>query len=270
MSERTTRRFILTAWALFTLLPIYWILDLSFQKEISFPPNIVPTDPSIYHYTSLLNEKLILTGILNSLIVSLVAAAVSVFITTMAGYAFSRLKFWGKKLLFVGVLMAFLLPPNLNIIPIFSLFSELGILGSRIGMVFLYQLLATPLNIFLFMNYFNTVEDAIVESAILDGAGVFARYFRIFLPLAKPALVAGFIFAFRFSWSEYVYATTMVSENSKILFTAALERAIFSGQYTVNFGYMASGAIFLAIPVVIILLFGQRYLELGLQLGGVD
>lgn len=270
MSEKTSRRLILSFWAVFTLLPFYWILDLSFQKEISFPPDVVPLNPSLYHYSSLLDEKLVVTGILNSLLVSIVAAGVSVLITTMAGYAFASLKFRGKKLLFLGVLMAFLLPPNLNIIPIYSLFSEMGILGTRLGMVFLYQLLATPINIFLFMNYFNTVEDAIVESAILDGAGVFARYYKIFVPLAKPALVAGFIFAFRFAWSEYVYATTMVSDNSKILFTAALERAIFSGQYTVNFGYMASGAVFLAVPVLVILLFGQRYLELGLQLGGVD
>lgn len=270
MSEKTNRILILCFWAAFTLLPFYWILDLSFQKQISFPPDIFPTDPSLYHYTSLVNERLVITGILNSLLVSLVAAGVSVLITTMAGYAFASLKFRGKKILFFGVLMAFLLPPNLNIIPIYSLFSELGILGSRVGMVFLYQLLATPINIFLFMNYFNTVDDAIVESAVLDGAGVYARYYKIFVPLAKPALVAGFIFAFRFAWSEYVYATTMVSDNSKILFTAALERAVFSGQYTVNFGYMASGAIFLAIPVLVILLFGQRYLELGLQLGGVD
>ncbi len=270
MTEKRVRIFILVAWAIFTLLPIYWVLDISFQPEISFPPQLAPLNPSLTHYTSLLNERLVVTGLLNSLLVSVVAALVSVVITTMAGYAFARLEFKGKKLLFIGLLMAFLLPPNLNIVPIFSLFSELGILGSRYGMVFLYQLLVTPLNIFLFMNYFNTVEDAIVESAILDGAGVFQRYYRIFMPLAKPALVAGFIFAFRFSWSEYVYATTMVSDNSKILFTAALERAIFSGQYTVNFGYMASGAMFLALPVVVILLFGQKYLELGLQLGGVD
>src|SRR6056297_2831791 len=106
MSEKTNRIMILSFWAAFTLLPFYWILDLSFQKQITFPPDIFPANPSLYHYTNLVNERLVVTGIINSLLVSLVAAAVSVLITTMAGYAFASLKFKGKKILFFGVLMA--------------------------------------------------------------------------------------------------------------------------------------------------------------------
>ena len=127
-----------------------------------------------------------------------------------------------------------------------------------------------PLNTFLFTNYFDTVKDPIVEAAIVDGAGPVKRFYRIFLPLSKPALIAGFLFAFRFAWMEYLYGATFIKEPSKRLFPAALKVAVRSTQYNLDYGVMTAGGILLLVPTLLILIFGQKYLETGLQLGGTD
>lgn len=270
MSEKATRIILLVAYSIFSLLPIYWVTSLSLQQKISFPPKIVPTNPTISHYTGLITEPGILISILNSVFVGLSVGFISVLISSMAGYAFSKLEFRGKRVIFLGVILTFLLPPQLNIVPLYSLFAEMSLLNNRLGMIFLYQILVLPLNIFLFINYFDTVKKAIVESAIIDGAGPIRRYYKIFIPLSKPAIIAAFIFGFRFSWAEYVFATTFIRSEPKMLFTAALKRTVFAGQYTINYDYMAAGAILLLIPTLLVLIYGQKYLQIGLQLGGVD
>lgn len=270
MSEKSTRIIMLVAYSIFSLLPLYWLTSLSFQQEISFPPKPVPTNPTLSHYIGLVTESGVPIAIMNSIFVGLSVGFISVVISSMAGYAFSKLEFPGKKIIFLGVIMTFLLPPQLNIVPLYSLFAEMSLLNSRLGMIFLYQILVLPLNIFLFLNYFETIKEAIVESAIIDGAGPIRRYYKIFIPLSKPAIIAAFIFGFRFSWAEYVFATTFIRSESNMLFTAALKRAVHAGQYTINYDYMAAGAILLLIPTLIVLIYGQKYLQIGLQLGGVD
>lgn len=127
-----------------------------------------------------------------------------------------------------------------------------------------------PLNTFLFTNYFDTVEKPVVDAAIVDGAGPIKRFYKIFLPLSKPALIAGFLFAFRFAWMEYLYGATFIKEPAKRLFPAALKVAVRSTQYSVDYGIMTAGGILLLVPTLMILIFGQKYLEAGLQLGGTD
>jgi multiple sugar transport system permease protein len=270
MSEKKTRILILISYSLFTLLPIYWIANLSVQEQVSFPPSYIPTDLSISSYVDLLTTSNIVTSILNSLMVATLSAFVSVVVCSMAGYVFSQLQMPFKKFFFGAVLITLLLPPALNIIPMYSVFSELGWLNSRLAIVFIYQLSNMPLNTFLFTNYFDTVEDPIVEAAIVDGAGPVKRFYRIFLPLSKPALIAGFLFAFRFAWMEYLYGATFIKEPSKRLFPAALKVAVRSTQYNLDYGVMTAGGILLLVPSLLILIFGQKYLETGLQLGGVD
>ncbi|MBS3788736.1 carbohydrate ABC transporter permease [Candidatus Bipolaricaulota bacterium] len=270
MSEKTSRILILISYSIFTLLPIYWTTNLSFQKDVSFPPTYFPDDFGVVNYINLLNTRGIVTSILNSLMVAALSALVSIIVCSMAGYAFSQLEMWGKKFLFGAVLATLLLPPTLNIIPMYSVFSELGWLNSRLAMVLLYQLSNMPLNTFLFTNYFDTIEEPIVESAIVDGAGPFRRFVSIFIPLSKPAVIAGYLFAFRFSWMEYLFGATFIKAPSKRLFPAALKVAVRSSQYSVDYGIMTAGGILLLVPTLLILVFGQRYLEAGLQLGGVD
>lgn len=269
-SEEAKRLAMLAVWVFFCLVPFYWVGTLSFQPEISFPPSWFPTDPTLTHYVDLLSRTGIQTAIINSLTVSVVGAIVGVMVGSLAGYSFSRMDFKWKSIAFLAVMLAFQLPPYLNIVPLYSLFGKVGLLDSRIGMIILYQISILPLNIFLFMNYFSTIEDSIVESATLDGCNHFERFYKIIMPLSKPALIAGFIFGFRFLWSEYVFATTFIRSKSKMLFTAALYRAVYAGQYTVNYRFMAAGSLILVIPTLIILIGGQKYLRTGLQLGGVS
>ncbi|MCF7890517.1 carbohydrate ABC transporter permease [Candidatus Bipolaricaulota bacterium] len=270
MSEKATRVMILIGYALFSLLPLYWLASVSFQQEFNFPPKPLPTDPTLSHYTTLFSKPSLVVSIINSILIGIMTAILSVLISSMAAYAFGKLKFAGKKIVFLGVILTFLLPPNLNIVPLYSLFAEMGLLDNRFALIFLYQILILPLNIFLFINYFDTIKESIVESAIVDGAGPIRRFYRIFLPLSKPAIVAGFIFGFRFSWGEYIFAQTFIRSRAQMLFPATLQQAVYGGQYTVNYDLMAAGAMVLLVPTLAVLIFGQDYLEIGLQLGGVD
>lgn len=261
------RRIIVGIWAIFALLPVYWMFNLSFQKSISFPPKMIPWPVNIQNYLQLLANPIIPISLVNSIMVATIGGVLNIGIAALAGYAFSRLEFKGKLFLFTLVLITFLMPPHINVIPLYLLYSKLGLLDSLFGITILMQITILPLNIFLFMNYFGTIPDSILDSAKIDGCGHLRIFSNIVLPMSKPALIAAFIFAFRFIWSDYVFPVTFLSSPDKLLYTAGLSRAT-TLEYGMNYKLAVAGSMILLIPTLLIVIFGQRYLREGFKVRG--
>lgn len=256
-------------WAVFCLFPIFWIFDLSItpnEKAMAFPPKLVTT-PTLGNYIHVLGNPNLLGSVCNSLVVATSAAVLAVILTCLAGYAFSRYDFRGKGFLLSLVLGIYMIYPLANVIPIFNMFSKLGLTDSRLGLILVDQSLFLPLNLFLFKNYFDTFPDEIGDAAVIDGYGPFQTFRKIFLPLAAPAMVTAFIFAFRFAWNEFVLAQTLVMSPSKQVFMAQIYN--FMGLKRVQWGYLGAVLIIALIPVLIILIFFQRRLVRGMTAGAV-
>jgi multiple sugar transport system permease protein len=270
-SINAVRLSILVLWALFCINPLFWVFSTAFkpnEETTKFPPALFPEEPTIGNFEYIVSDPLLFRSLLNSLFVSVSAALLCVLISAMAGYAFSRYHFKGKHFLMGLILGSFLIPPEVNIIPIYiEFFKIFGTTDSLIELVIVYQVLILPLNIFLFKNYFDTIPLELSESALVDGCSYFQAFFRIVIPLSKPAVAAASIFAFRFAWDEFIFPVTFISSSRNNVFSAAIYN--FVGLYQVQYGYLSAAIVIMSVPPIIILLLFQRHIITGLKMGGL-
>lgn len=271
VNSRSVKLSILIIWAIICITPIFWIFSTAFkpnEEATQFPPTLFPNQATLDNFSYILSDEILFRSILNSLFVSIAAAVLCVVISALAGYAFSRYQFKGKNVLMGLLLGSFLIPPVVNIVPIYVEFSYLfGTTNSLLELVVVYQLLILPLNVFLFKNYFDTIPLELEESALVDGCYRFQAFYKIALPLSAPAIVASAIFAFRFAWDEFIFALTFISSPDKNVFAAAIYN--FVGLYEVQYGYLAAAIVIMCIPPIIILAIFQKQIISGLKMGGI-
>ncbi len=258
----------LIIYTLFTLFPIYWVFTTSIKSSkelVSFPPSLIPKSISFEHYKFVFTKTNLLRGIVNSLIISGLTTFISLVLASLAGYAFSRFNFRGKKVILATILGLYLIPPLINVIPLFLMFNKLGLLNSRLGLVLAYQAMTLPLATFLLRNYFDGIPVEIEEAALMDGCTRLEALRRVVLPLAVPGLSVAAIFSFIISWNEFVLALNFLFSDS--LKTVQLVIMGFVKLYRIDWGALTAAMVIGMIPVLIFLIVAQRYLIAGL-LGG--
>ena len=272
---------ILTFFLTSILFPFYWMVSSSFKSQaeiggrqpVYFPSALRldayrelfdPSHPSFQNFS---------VNILNSLIVSVPTALIAVILSVLGAYAIARLKFKGKNVFLNGVLMVYLLPGVLLIIPLFSMLANIG---DRLGfnvqdnlgvLVVTYLAQTLPVAMYMLTNYFRTIPDEIEQAALIDGCSRLGVIWRVTLPLAIPALVSVFIYTFMIAWNEFLYA--LIFLNSRDLFTMPIKvNTIFNDPSPRPHVVMAASTI-MTIPVVVLFLALERFLEEGLTAGGV-
>jgi len=258
----------LIGYLLFTVVPIYWVFATSFKPStevMSFPPTLLPHTLSLENYVAVFTQTHLGRGVVNSLIVSLVTTALALFIAALAAYSFTRFRFRGKYFLLNTVLGLYLIPPLIGIIPLFLLFNKLGLLNNLFGLALAYQSLVLPLLTFMLRNYFEGIPVEIEEAAMIDGCSQLEVLRRITLPLAVPGLATAAIFAFIFSWNEFVIALTLLLRED--LKTVQLVIMEFVKLHRIEWGQLTAAMVVGMVPVLIVIIFAQRYLISGL-LGG--
>lgn len=258
---------ILTAYSIFVILPIVWVLVTSLQPGGTVRFGFIPRKVTFDNYNYLLTNALMLRTMLNSLIVSILSMILSVGVSAMAGYAFSRYRFRGRNILMSVILGLFMIPIVVNIIPLYSMLQRFGWLNTYQGLIIPYQALILPLNVFLMKNFFDTIPVALEESALVDGCSKIGAFAKVTLPLTWPGLAVASMFAFRFSWNEFVFAITFISGKQMRTFQAGLYW--FLGLEKASWGYLTAGVIIGMIPVVVMFLIFQRQFIEGLTMGGV-
>jgi multiple sugar transport system permease protein len=272
---------ILTFFLTSILFPFYWMVSSSFKSQaeiggrqpVYFPSALRldayrelfdPTHPSFQNFS---------VNILNSLMVSVPTALIAVILSVLGAYAIARLKFKGKNVFLNGVLMVYLLPGVLLIIPLFSMLANIG---DRLGfnvqdnlgvLVVTYLAQTLPVAMYMLTNYFRTIPDEIEQAALIDGCSRLGVIWRVTLPLAIPALVSVFIYTFMIAWNEFLYA--LIFLNSRDLFTMPIKvNTIFNDPSPRPHVVMAASTI-MTIPIVVLFLALERFLEEGLTAGGV-
>jgi multiple sugar transport system permease protein len=252
-------------YAALVLVPILIVLSASLDP--AGLPRLIPQDLTTEHYRQILGDPKLLRAAINSLIVAGGSTALSVLIAAMAGYAFSRYAFPGKGVLVGVILGIFMIPVSVNIIPLYVMLQRLGWLNTYQGLIIPYQALILPLNVWLLKNFFDTIPRELEEAAWVDGAGPLTAFWRVTLPLIWPGVAVASMFAFRFSWNDFVFAATFTSTSSMRTWQAAMYT--FLGLERTDWGPLTAGVVIGMLPVLVLfIVFQRRFIE-GLTLGAV-
>ena len=263
------------------LFPFYWMISSSSKTyaEIgSREPVYIPSALRLDAYKELFdpnNESFwnFGTNILNSLKVAIPAALIAVILSTLGAYAIARLRFRGKDILLNSILLIYLFPGVLLIIPLFAMLAQIG---SRLGfdvqdnlpvLIMTYLAQTLPVALYMLANYFRTIPEEIEQAGLIDGCSRLGIIWRITLPLAIPALVSVAIYAFMIAWNEFLYAFIFL--NNRDLFTMPIKiNTIFNDPSPRPHVVMAASTV-MTLPVVFLFLAFEKYLEQGLTAGGV-
>jgi len=272
---------VLTFFLISVLFPFYWMVSSSFKsyaeiggREAVYIPSALRWDA--YQELFDVNNPAFqnfLTNIINTIKVAVPTSLIAVFLSVLGSYAIARLHFRGKNFLLNGILLVYLFPGVLLIIPLFAMLAQIGdAIGFNIQdnlavLVLTYLAQTLPVALYMLTNYFRTIPDEIEQAALIDGCSRFEVMWRITLPLAVPALITVGIYTFMIAWNEFLYA--MVFLNDHNLFTMPLKiSTIFNDPDPRPHVVMAASTI-MTIPIILLFLLMERHLTEGLTAGGV-
>lgn len=251
-------------------LPFWWVVTGSIklpQEIIQRMPTMVPQSFTLQHFEKLLQSSDFSTYLVNSFVVALFSTAVTVLLALPAAYAFFRMEFPGRNALYRVILLAYAFPGVVVLIPLYGLFSKVGLIDSRISLVIVNVAFALPFSIWMMRSFLASVPKEIEEAAIIDGAPTTTILVRILMPLIAPGIASVAIFAFISSWTEYLFASVLIVSDARRTIPVGFAGII--GQYQIDWGLLLAGATLATIPVVILFAFVGRWFVSGLTEGAV-
>ena len=264
------RYLVLTVGAVIMVLPFAYMVSTSFKSQtyvLSLPPQFVPHPATTANYTQAWTGDNFSRYFVNSLVVAAVSTALSLLLSSMMAYSFARFRFPGREVLFKLLLLGLMIPAMMLIIPQFVLAKYLHLIDSMAGLVLFYVGSSLSLNTFLLRGFFAAIPVELEQAMQVDGAGAIVRYWRLILPLAKPALATATIFTFLGSWDEFAWALTIINTPTKRTLPIAI--ALFQGQNSTLWGLVFAASIIAVVPVIVVFLLLQRYFVQGLTAGAV-
>lgn len=253
----------------FLLFPVYWLVvtALSTSAELSsLPPSFWPEVPQWKTFSKVFAERPIPLWLLNSTLAALGSVSLSMVVSVLAGYSLSRFSVRGGHSLGLFILTAKMLPATLLVIPLFGIFRQVGLIGSLWSLVIAHSTLIIPFTTWMLKGYFDTIPRELEQSAMVDGCTPLSAMVRVILPISTPGLAATALYAFVLSWSDYAYARTFLT-NEQGNWTANLGITTMKGEYVTDWNEVSAGAIFIALPIIVIYIFLERYLVGGLTAG---
>jgi ABC-type glycerol-3-phosphate transport system permease component len=270
-SAATTLRYVaLIVGAFVMVTPFIYMVSTSFQPQayvLTIPPQFIPSPATTSNYTQALGTENFALYFLNSLIVAVISTVGSVLLSSMMAYAFARFNFRFKELIFRVLLAGLAIPAVMLLIPQYILAKNLGLLDSLGGLIFFYIAGSLSINTFLLRGFIASTPGELDQAMQVDGANPWTRYWRLALPLAKPAIATAVIFTFLNGWDEYPIALTMLSNSDH--FTLPLAIADYQGANSTQWGLVFAASLIAIIPVIIVFLVFQRYFVQGLTSGAV-
>lgn len=272
LSSKILMYVMLTVVALIFMFPLIWMLVSSFKDDAGIFSDITGLKaflPSFkadvfFNYKEVLNRIPLVKAMLNSFSYIVVVILLGLIVNSMAGYAFARLKFPGKNIIFSLLLAVMVIPAQTVMLPQFSIVYKLGLSNSYLALIL--PTIASPMYIFLFRQNFLGIPESIEEAAKLDGASALRIFFQLIMPLAKPIYATVTILVFIALWNDFVWPVMVISDTSKQTIQMALS-SLFSIS-PVNYGNVMAGLTIVTIPVLIIFLSLQKYYVAGVASTG--
>lgn len=257
---------IVIVFALLSLFPLYWLVTSSFKNSsdvVKMPPDWFPQTFTLSNYTDVFNNQPAFTWTYNSLMVALLSTFALIIVSSLAAYAFSKLEFKGKNIIFIIFISSLMIPKEVMIVPLFRIIQDFGMVNTLQGMI--WPNVATAFGVFLLKGFFDSIPDSLREAAKIDGASEFKIFFKIMLPLVKPGLGALFILNFVQVWNDYLWQLVVGQEESSKTLMVGI--ATLMQDMNPNFAYKMAGAVIAAIPMILIFIFFQKYFTKGITIG---
>ncbi|GHT70830.1 ABC transporter permease [Spirochaetia bacterium] len=254
----------------FSLFPVAWCLSTSFKPEAIIyrtPPEWIPRPPTLGNYAQILINKDMGRYFFNTLILSIGTAVITMFVSILAGYGFSRYRFTGSKFLIWTILFARILPRVAVIIPFYIILRNLKLINTYPGLILIYLTICLPVAVWMLKGYFDNLPIEIEEAAIIDGCSPFTMLIKIILPMSGPIVVTVAMNAFILSWNEFLFALTMT--NGKAIRPIAVGLAYFIDEMGVRWGPLMAASVLMSIPAVLFFAYAQGKMVKGLSAGAV-
>jgi multiple sugar transport system permease protein len=258
----------LVAGAALTVAPLLWMLSASFMptgQANSSPPPLLPSRITFEHYVELFTHLNLARSFGNSLLVSVLGTAATLVTSSMAGYAFAKLRFAGREALFRLLLTAMLVPAQVGMLPLFLMLKGMGLVNSYPGV--LVPWLASVFGIFLVRQYAQAIPEDLLNSARLDGAGEWRIYRSIVLPNLAPVLATLAVFVFMSSWNDFLWPLVVLSDERRYTLPVALASLV--GEHVQDTELMMAGAVVTVLPVLLVFIVLQRWYIRGVMAGSV-
>ena len=273
MRRKTTRHALLYAGVALTcailVFPIYWLVVTALSEPSQLrqlPPSFWPDKPRWGVFGQIMAERPILLWLGNSALAAIGAVAISMVVSVLAGYSLSRFRVRGGQSLGLFILTAKMLPATLLVIPLFGIFRNLELIGSLWSIILAHATLIIPFTTWMLKGYFDTIPRELEQAAMVDGCSPLGAMVRVILPVSAPGLAATALYGFVLSWSDYAYARTFLT-NAQGIWTANLGITTMKGEYISNWSDISAASILVALPILAIYLFLERYLVGGLTAG---
>jgi multiple sugar transport system permease protein len=250
--------------------PLYWMLTSSLKPApdiVRVPPVWLPPLPTLEHYRELFAVTNFGRWFLNSLLVCSLSTLIALVLGVLGAYALARLKVRGKETLGRSVLLAYMFPGVLLVIPLVLVFTHLGLINSQIGLSLAYLTFALPFVMWVMRDFLGSVPVDLEEAAMIDGASRLEALRDVVIPQAYPGIIACGIFAFLFAWNEYLFAAVLVRNHDLMTLPPAM--ANFASTMDTRWGLVMAASTLATVPMALAFAFLQKYLVTGIGAGGV-
>lgn len=256
--------------AIVTLLPFLWVISGSLrglQEFHSDPGAWFPQDPTFVNYLNLFTSANFGTYLANSVIVAVIVIAGNVIGGALAGYALAKLEFRGKRVAFITVLIALMMPFSATFVPQFMITVSIGLVDTLAGIA--APSLVLPISVFIVRQYAQSIPDELLEAARVDGASELRIFAQIFLPLAGPALATSTILSFLASWNNFIWPLIVAQRETTYTLPVGLAATQQAAANVTDYGLVLAGAVVVMLPVLVLFLFLQRYFVQGIAASGL-
>ncbi|WP_269531194.1 carbohydrate ABC transporter permease [Chitinimonas sp. BJYL2] len=254
----------LSALALIAIYPFWWTLVTALSQSgdvYTFPPRVLPTEPGLQHFVEVFNTIDLWAFYRNSIAITALTVFGTLAICSLAAYPLAMMRFPGRKLVFGAIIATLILPSELNFLVNFLTIARLQLADTLTGVVL--PNLVGAVGIFLMKQAFETVPRELVDAARLDGAGDWEIFWKVLLPLSKPALGALAILTLVSAWNQYIWPSVVLTSPDH--FPLSVGISYLAGAFGSKTGVVAAGAVLTVLPILIVFLFTQRYFMRGFE-----
>lgn len=261
--------FFLFIFAFLFLFPLYWMVKAAFQPSsmaIQMPPEFLPVKLTLSNFAKLFGKTPAFRWLLNSVIVAGMSTALTVIFSSFAGYAFGKKNFVGKNILFWMLMTAMMVPKQVTLVPLYVMMNQYHLYNTYAGQYL--PMVAWPFGLFLMRQYMQTLPDECLQSARIDGAGEWTVFWRIVMPLSKPAVATTAILTFVNTWNDYMWQLVIVKDTIMATLPVGISKFAYS-EMSVDYGLLMAGAAFGALPMILLFAFFQKYFVKGITMGAV-
>ena len=262
---KTAAGVLLTAIMLF---PVYWMINVSFTRDTDMrhdPPYLFPVNGTLEGYRAVIHQQMPYLG--TSFLIGLGTVILTVALSAPAGYSLAKLRPRGGGALSFVLLMAQMIPGIIMAMGFYAIYLRLGVLNSAAGLILADSTIAVPFGVLIFTAFMSGIPEELTNAALIDGAGRFRTFWSVVLPVSRNAVVTVSLFAFLWSWSDFVFATTLDGGGSQQPITLGIYHYI--GNNNQQWNAIMATAVVASIPATLLLILAQRYVAAGVTAGAV-